>query len=169
MRFGIVFSILLFLSGLLSANPKQEIRAVWLTTNYGLDWPSNPLKANSDVLIQKKELDQALVRLKEANINVVFLQVRLRGDVIYPSQIEPYNNYIKTNSYRNPDYDLLAYAIDACHEKGMECHAWFVTYPLGTKSKNTIPPGLKNKPYLIKISGTNCIWIREIRKPTLIC
>jgi Uncharacterized protein conserved in bacteria len=151
MRFGIVFSILLFLSGLLSANPKQEIRAVWLTTNYGLDWPSNPLKANSDVLIQKKELDQALVRLKEANINVVFLQVRLRGDVIYPSQIEPYNNYIKTNSYRNPDYDLLAYAIDACHEKGMECHAWFVTYPLGTKSKNTIPPGLKNKPYLIKI------------------
>jgi len=149
MRFLIAFLLLFLFYSQLSANPKQEIRAVWLTTNYGLDWPTRPLKSDFDVLAQKEELNRVLTRLQEANINVVFLQTRLRGDVIYPSGIEPYSEYIKSQSYYNPDCDMLAYAIEACHEKGMECHAWFVTYPLGAKTKD-LPPALKNKKYLVR-------------------
>ena len=31
-----------------------------------------------------------------------------------------------------PGYDPLAFVVDECHKRGMECHAWFVTFPLGT-------------------------------------
>ena len=33
---------------------------------------------------------------------------------------------------RATGYDPLAFAIEECHKRGMECHAWFVTFPLGT-------------------------------------
>lgn len=139
----------LLLSVVVAAGPKQEIRAVWLTANYGLDWPSNPARTNSDVLLQKKELDNILDQLQSINMNVVFIQARLRGSVIYPSKIEPVSAYVKSRSYSNSDYDLLAYAVQACHKRGMECHAWFVTYPLGSSVK-ALSPELKKKKHLIK-------------------
>lgn len=153
MRIRFILLFVLVFSVHLSANPKREIRAVWLTTNYGLDWPSVALKNDADIQKQKDELDQILTRMQEANINLVFLQTRLRGDVIYPSRIENISSHVKSDRYYNPDYDMLAYAVETCHAKGMECHAWFVTYPLGTKSIDKLSPGLRNKKYLIKTFG----------------
>jgi len=124
--------LLIFIS--LSAQPKHEIRAVWLTTNYGLDWPARPIYSQQDVEEQKKELCSILDKLKDANFNMVFVQARLRGNVIYSSRIEPYSSFIKRKKVE--DYDPLAYTVEACHERGLECHAWFVTYPLGSSSKN---------------------------------
>ena len=123
------------ISQLLQAQPKYEIRAVWLTVNYGLDWPDKPFRNQSDIEKQKHELDHILDRLKEANINMVFFQTRVRGDVIYPSNIEPRSEYIKAVNAAT-DYDPLLYAIDACHRRGMECHAWVVVYPMGVESRN---------------------------------
>ena len=127
--------LFLCISQLLAAQPKLEIRAVWLTTNYGLDWPSKPFQNERDIEQQKKELAQILDRLQETRINLVFLQTRIRGDVIYPSQIEPRSEFIKS-IYATADYDPLQYAIEACRQRGIECHAWFVVYPLGTETKN---------------------------------
>lgn len=148
MKSSLLFLSLIFLSVSLFAQPKQEIRAVWLTTNYGLDWPSKPLKSDSDIPKQKEELDEILTQLKAANINVVFVQTRLRGDLIYSSSIEPQSSHVKAN-YFNSDYDMLEYAIEACHEKGIECHAWFVTYPLGAKT-GAVSPVVRNKKHLVK-------------------
>jgi uncharacterized lipoprotein YddW (UPF0748 family) len=127
--------ILLFLAflcvvNLIQAKPKQEIRAVWLTTNHALDWPKHPVRGLEDITEQKKELDEILDRIREANINMVFFQVRLRGDVIYPSKIESFSNYVQSD-YGSYNYDPLHYAVEACHARGMECHAWMVAYPLG--------------------------------------
>ena len=36
------------------------------------------------------------------------------------------------NTEPMPGYDPLAFAIEECHKRGMECHAWFVTFPVGT-------------------------------------
>ena len=33
----------------------------------------------------------------------------------------------------SPGYDPLAFAIAECHKRGMECHAWMVTIPLGNR------------------------------------
>ena len=35
---------------------KREVRAVWLTTFRGLDWPTVQVKSEADIVIQKKEL-----------------------------------------------------------------------------------------------------------------
>ena len=112
--------------------PKREVRAVWLTTIYGLDWPHRPASSPAAQKAQREALCERLDRLQEANFNTVFFQVRLRGDVAYRSQIEPISSVFTGVCGKMPDYDPLAFAIEACHQRGMECHAWFVTFPLGT-------------------------------------
>ncbi|RHJ95395.1 glycoside hydrolase family 10 protein [Parabacteroides bouchesdurhonensis] len=112
--------------------PKHEIRAIWLTTVYGLDWPHRPAATPAGMKAQQQELCDILDRLQEANFNTVFLQVRLRGDVIYRSAIEPASKVFSGKQGVMPGYDPLAFAIEECHKRGMECHAWFVTFPLGT-------------------------------------
>ncbi|MCS3061798.1 family 10 glycosylhydrolase [Parabacteroides distasonis] len=69
--------------------PKKEIRAVWLTTVYGLDWPHKPATTEAGRKAQQQALLDILDRLQEANFNMVFIQARLRGDVMYRSAIEP--------------------------------------------------------------------------------
>jgi len=123
------------LSQLLPAQPKLEIRAVWVTVNYGLDWPRKPFKNEKDIETQKNDLDRILDRLQDAHINMVFLQTRIRGDVIYPSRIEPRCEYVKS-TYATADYDPLRYAVEACHKRGIECHAWLVVYHIGSQAMN---------------------------------
>lgn len=118
------------------SSPKEEMRAVWITSIYALDWPKSPTKNASDIERQKADLLKILDQLKAANFNTVFVQTRLRGDVIYPSKIEPQTSHIGAKSITGR-YDPLAFAIDECHKRGLECHAWFVTYPLGKEGSAT--------------------------------
>ena len=69
----------------LAAQPKYEIRASWVTTLGGMDWPRHKANSPEGIKRQKEELCQLLDQLKEANFNTVLFQTRLRGDVIYPS------------------------------------------------------------------------------------
>jgi uncharacterized lipoprotein YddW (UPF0748 family) len=131
--------------------PKREIRAVWMATLYGMDWPTRPAQNEAGRKAQQKELCDKLDLLKDANFNTVFLQVRIRGDVIYPSSIEPINKVFAGRHGLSPGYDPLAFAVQECHKRGLECHAWFITYPVGTvrsvknKGDNTV---VKRKPEL---------------------
>lgn len=133
--------------------PKREIRAVWLTTVYGLDWPHRPATTADGQRAQRQALLDMLDRLQEANFNMVFIQTRLRGDVIYPSSIEPLSRVFTGKYGVKPDYDPLAFVVEECHKRGMECHAWFVTFPLGT-DKSVKEQGrrsvVKKKPALCK-------------------
>ena len=71
----------------------REIRAVWLTTIGGIDWPRQYANASSSSSIerQKLELTRMLDRLKAININTILPQTRIRGSVIYPSKYEPWD------------------------------------------------------------------------------
>ena len=110
--------------------PKREIRAVWLTTLAGLDWPQTKATDRASVERQKAELCQILDRLKAAHINTVLLQTRIRGSVIYPSAIEPWDACLTGTYDRSPGYDPVAFAIEETHRRGMELHAWMVTIPV---------------------------------------
>ena len=112
------------------SSPKYEIRAVWLTTIGGIDWPHSYREKE-----QKDELLKTLDRLKQAGINTVFLQTRVRGTTIYPSALESWDGCISGHPGRAPHYDPLRFAIDECHKRGMQLHAWVVTIPVG-KWKN---------------------------------
>lgn len=132
------------------SQPKYEIRATWLTTLGGMDWPRTKAGNASGILRQQKELCEILDRLKAANFNTVLLQTRLRGDLIYPSSIETFAESLTGNTGRNPGYDPLAFAIEECHKRGMELHAWLVTIPAGNTRQ-------------VKLLGKNSV-VRKNRK-----
>ena len=99
------------------------MRAVWLTTIWGLDWPKVSADTNSGMVQQQKSLDKMLDAFVQAGINTVFLQVRLRGDLLYPSSLEPLSPTISKTGTLPNGYDPLQYAIDACHHRGMSVDA----------------------------------------------
>lgn len=133
MRLSILILSLLFPFLSVAAQPKHEVRAAWLTALYGLDWPCTRAVSPQSIRKQKEELVDILDKLKAANFNTVLFQTRTRGDVLYPSSIEPFNSILTGKSGGNPGYDPLAFAIEECHKRGMECHAWMVTIPLGNR------------------------------------
>ncbi|WP_373720068.1 glycoside hydrolase family 10 protein [Bacteroides heparinolyticus] len=113
--------------------PKHEVRAAWITAVYGLDWPRTRATSPERMRKQQDELVEILDKLKAANFNTVLFQTRTRGDVLYQSSIEPYNSILTGKVGGDPGYDPLTFAIEECHKRGMECHAWMVSIPLGNK------------------------------------
>ncbi len=111
------------------AYPKREVRAVWLTTLSGLDWPKAKATSEEGRKKQKEELCDILDQLQSCGINAVFLQTRVRGSVIYPSQMEPWDIALTGQFDKDPGYDPLSFAIEETHRRGMELHAWVVTIP----------------------------------------
>lgn len=110
--------------------PKRESRAVWLTTLSGLDWPKSKANTAEGRERQKRELCEILDELKAININTILLQTRVRSSVIYPSKIEPWDAALTGQYGKDPGYDPLQFAIEECHKRGMELHAWVVTIPV---------------------------------------
>ncbi len=107
------------------AEPKKtEFRAVWIATINNIDWPSKP---NLSVEDQKREFLQLLDTFEKFNLNVVILQVRAASDAFYQSKTEPWSHFLtgKQGKAPKPFYDPLAWAIEMCHQRGMELHAWF--------------------------------------------
>ena len=128
-RFLYIFILFISLTSL--AQPKYEVRAVWLTTIGGIDWPSTYAHDGMGIEAQKQQLCQMLDRLKKAGVNTVMLQTRVRATTIYPSDIEPWDGCLSGKPGVSPGYDALQTAIDECHRRGMELHAWVVTIPVG--------------------------------------
>lgn len=105
----------------------REFRAAWVATVSNIDWPSSP---NLSTEQQKKEAITILDRAKEINLNAIILQVRPSADAIYPSQIEPWTEYLTGEQNRPPSpwYDPLQFWIEQAHLRGLELHAWFNPY-----------------------------------------
>ena len=87
--YTLVLSMLIGLS--IQAQPKREVRAVWLTTIGGLDWPHNYAQGERSKAKQQAELQTMLDQLQAAGVNTILLQTRIRGTVIYPSDYEPWD------------------------------------------------------------------------------
>lgn len=111
--------------------PIHEIRAVWLTTIGGLDWPHSYAQSATSAKRQQQELCSILDKLSHAGINTVLIQTRVRATTIYASDLEPWDGALSGHPGRSPGYDGLQFAIDECHRRGMQCHAWVVSIPVG--------------------------------------
>lgn len=110
----------------ISANnlPRREFRGIWIATVNNIDWPSAP---GLPPEVQKREFRELIERIDRLNLNVVILQVRPASDAFYESETEPWSYFLtgKQGMAPSPFFDPLAYAIEICHSKGMELHAWF--------------------------------------------
>lgn len=143
-----ILLFLLLLLPVIGRAQKYEVRAVWLTTIGGIDWPRT-----RGAEAQKRELSATLDRLQHAGINTVLLQTRVRGSVIYPSMIEPWDMCMTGRHGQSPGYDPLQFAIDECHRRGMELHAWVVTLPVGKWTEQRCKDFVKKNPGLVKHVG----------------
>lgn len=110
---------------------KHEVRAVWLTTLGGLDWPHTYAHDGMGIELQKRELCDILDNYVESGLNTVLFQTRVRGTTIYPSNIEPWEASLSGNVGGSPCYDPLDFAVKECHKRGLKIHAWVVAIPLG--------------------------------------
>ena len=121
--------------------PKREMRATWLATVWRLDWPSVTVPAGGSenqrqaaINQQKSDLIKILDRMKTANMNTVFFQIRSMSDAMYPSSYENWSSFISSERGANPGWDPLAFAIEETHKRGMELHAWINPYRYSSSS-----------------------------------
>lgn len=133
---------------------KHEVRAVWLTTIGGIDWPHSYSNGSATAIArQQAELTGILDKLKAANVNTILLQTRVRATTIYPSRYEPWDGCTSGHPGVSPGYDPLEFAIKECHKRGMELHAWVVSIPIGKWNGAGCKALRSSRPDLVKKIG----------------
>jgi yngK protein len=124
-------AVLLAIAALpMSSGVKREERSVWMATVWALDWPSS----TSSTTAQKNEMVKYLDVLQKNNFNAVYFQVRTMSDAFYKSSYEPWSSYLTGTRGKDPGWDPLAFVVEECHKRGMECHAWVNPYRFSTGS-----------------------------------
>ena len=109
------------------AQAKPEFRGVWVATVDNIDWPSEG-NFNSD--LQKAEFIKLLEMHKRNGINAMIVQIRPAADALYPSQYEPWSEWLtgKQGHPPVPYYDPLEFMITETHKRKMTFHAWMNPY-----------------------------------------
>lgn len=110
-----------------AAQPAPEFRGVWIATVDNIDWPS---KGNFDGNQQKEEFIKLLDFHQRNGLNAVIVQIRPCGDALYPSQYEPWSEWLtgKQGTPPRPYYDPLEFMITETHKRKMAFHAWMNPY-----------------------------------------
>ena len=102
---------------------QREVRGAWVATVSRINWPSS-----TDASAQQAEMETILDAVKNAGLNTVFFQVRPEADALYDSDLEPWSRYLTGTQGQDPGYDPLTFTIEACHDRGLELHAWLNPY-----------------------------------------
>ena len=110
--------------------PKKEMRAAWIATVWGLDWPEGKYAMD----VQKRHYTDYLDKFKSMNMNAVFVHVKGMGDAFYNSPYEPWSAAITGTRGTDPGYDVLHFMIEEAHARGIEFHAWMNPYRIATRA-----------------------------------
>ena len=138
----LVLLMLLCIVGVTDAQnrfPKREFRGAWIQCVNG---QFQGMSAQQMQQMLTRQLDY----LQDAGINTVIFQVRAEADALYRSSFEPWSRFLTgvQGKAPSPRWDPLQFMIDACHERGMELHAWINPYRAKTKGTAALSP---NHPY----------------------
>lgn len=116
----LVFAVFLIFTGNVFSQIERETRAVWVATNFRLDWPPQTFDQEK----QKRALIEILDNIKSKNLNTVYFQVGSNGTVLFKSSFEPFSPYITGEVDGAASYDPLQFAVEQAHKRGLEIHAW---------------------------------------------
>ena len=123
-----------------AANPKREFRGAWIqAVNHQFEGiPTAELKA---------ELTRQLDSLAACGINAILFQVRVEGDALYKSELEPWSAYLTGFQGEGPDedWDPLQFMTDECHNRQMELHAWINPFRAKTTETTEFAPNHQMK------------------------
>ena len=123
---GFLCAIFMF-SMAASAQPKYEFRGVWIATVSNIDFPSSKTMSSD---AQKAEFIKILDMHQRNGMNAIVMQIRPATDAFYPSQLEPWSEFLTGTQGKPPYpyYDPLEFMIEETHKRGMEFHAWMNPY-----------------------------------------
>ena len=102
---------------------KRQFRAAWVVTVHNLD-----ISAASSREGFQNEFNSILDTFQEWNMNALIFQVRPLLDAFYPSQINPWSQFLTGRQGADPLWDPLEWMVAQTHGRGMEFHAWFNPY-----------------------------------------
>jgi uncharacterized lipoprotein YddW (UPF0748 family) len=119
---------------LVEVGHRRELRALYVATVYGIDWPSRPGLAPD---AQQAEIGALVDAAAGAGLNAIVLQVRAEGDALFAGGIEPLSRQLTGTLGGDPGYDPLAAWLDAAHARGLELHAWLNPYRARAGSTST--------------------------------
>ena len=144
----------LIMFGAMAQAPKREFRSVWLTSYVRIDWPSsgavnNPTKA-------KAELLSFIENHANRNYTGICLHVREAADANYASTYEPWAVELTGTRGKNPGWDPLAFAVEECHKRGIECYAWINPFRFNYRNESRNTPQdsyVRNQGWLISYGG----------------
>lgn len=133
----------------------REFRGAWVATVANIDWPSRP---GLPTALQRQEMHALLAQAQAIGFNAIVLQVRPSADAIYPSELEPWSEYLSGTSGQPPDepWDPLAEWIVAAHALGLELHAWFNPYRARHSQARSAPAAthvLNTEPDIVRAYG----------------
>lgn len=111
----------------------EEFRGIWVSSVYNLDFPSKKGMSLADF---KKEYIKLLNDVESLNLNAVIFQVRPKMDAFYPSDLNPWSEFLTGTEGKSPNWDPLKWMIDETHNRGLEFHAWFNPYRVNTTTSN---------------------------------
>lgn len=117
---------------------KHEARGVWMSR---FEYAGGARQNNPEAA--KTYIRETFEKARAAKMNMVFFQVRGNGDVLYPSNVEPWSTVLTGTLGKDPGWDPLAFAIGEAQRLGLELHAWLNTFPVWRDSVNppaTVPP-----------------------------
>jgi uncharacterized lipoprotein YddW (UPF0748 family) len=128
--------VTLFSLCFVDAQPKYEFRGVWIATVDNIDWPVSG-QWNSEK--QKEDFKRILDLHQRNGMNAMIVQVRPAADAFYPSQYEPWSQWLTGEQGKPPSpyYDPLKFMIEETHKRGMEFHAWLNPYRANFNIKTT--------------------------------
>jgi len=111
----------------LSKPVNYEFRGVWIATVDNIDWPAKGMVNAED---QKEDFIRQLNLHQSNGMNAMIVQVRPAADAFYPSQYEPWSQWLTGVQGKPPSpyYDPLQFMIEETHKRGMEFHAWCNPY-----------------------------------------
>lgn len=113
---------MLAMSAFAADSPKREFRSTWLTSYCSIDWPSYSAKNNPTK--SKQELIAYFDHHADRNFTGICIHARAACDANYASSIEPWGKELTGTRGKNPGWDPLAFAVEQCHARGLECYAW---------------------------------------------
>jgi len=116
-----------------------EMRGLWVTTAYNLDWPSRRGLSNAEL---RAETDAILARAVSQGINAIFLQVRPTADAFHRSEIFPWSHLLSGTQGEAPadGFSPLEYWITRAHALGIEVHAWLNPYRITFPNQHITDP-----------------------------
>ncbi|MEA2709390.1 MAG: hypothetical protein QOF78_1991 [Phycisphaerales bacterium] len=139
--------------------PPREFRGVWIATVGNINWPSKP---GLPVQEQQREIIDLLDYAARLKLNAVFIQVRPAADAFYPSNLEPWSQYLTGTQGQPPTpfYDPLEFWITEAHRRGIELHAWYNLYRARAGKPAHVAPNhiSRRHPELMREYGT-FVWM----------